>query len=221
MNSILSLLFPPICLLCDEVGEPLCNSCNLKFRRLNRSCSLGEITIWPAALYGDELASVIVAAKDQNSAPARNILVQLLVGSFKRAAVELRDELPVALIPIPSSVGANRRRGFRHAQRLASDLARTIRAERSGEIQVVEALRVNRKIVDQSVLNKSERIQNLDKAHSLNPRALPEPGIRANFLVDDLVTSGSTVLEGVRALKEGGIIVKGVLCAGVSPRVFS
>ncbi len=141
-----------------------------------------------------------------------------------RATVELGGEVPVSLIPIPSSPSANRKRGFRHAQRLSTELARALRGERSGEVQVVEVLRINRKIVDQSTLNKLERIQNISGAHSLNPRIdLDRLGSRMStiYLVDDLVTTGSTVLEGERALKEVGISVQGVLCAGVSPRVFS
>ena len=224
MGSLSQLLFPVLCLICEQPGETLCRLCELKFTRVKRNCYLGEITIWPGAIYGDELASIIVAAKDKNSSASRNFLVQLLVEAFMRATVDLTRDSRVTLIPIPSSSSANRRRGFRHAHLLSNLLAEKVQGRFSESLKVTGALRVNRRIADQSALNKLQRIQNIRGAYSVIPklgRRLLAGSADAIFLVDDLLTSGSTAQEGVRALKMAGTTLQGMLCAGVSPRLFS
>ncbi len=224
ISHLLYLLYPPTCLICREPGESLCRTCDYKIMRPNRCCQIGKLTIWSGALYGDELAKVIVAAKDQNSAPARNILVQMLFSALTEAYIELDIDAGIALIPIPSSPSANRRRGFRHAFLLSKALAHMAGKKGNREIRFLELLRVNRKVVDQSALNRAERIQNVGgaySAHTLKARGIGQARQSVCFLVDDLITTGSTVLEGERALKEAGISVVGALCAGVSPRLIT
>lgn len=223
-GSISQLLFPLTCLICKQPGEILCRSCDRKFARVKRNSYLGEISIWPGALYCDDLANIIVAAKDMNSSTSRNFLVQLLVEAFMRATAELNRDSRITLIPIPSSSSANRRRGFRHAALLSNALAKRVRGSFEEPVRTIELLRLNRKVADQSALNKSQRIQNLSGAYSVIPRysqKLRGELAGATFLIDDLLTSGITAQEGVRALKVAGITLNGVLCAGVSPRLFS
>ena len=67
-------------------------------------------------------------------------------------------------------------------------------------------------------------MQNLSGAYSVRSRHIPHLAHSAPesiFLIDDLVTSGSSIREGLRALGQLGISPSGVLAAGVSPRVFS
>lgn len=192
--------------------------------RVARCCYLDELQIWPGALYSEELAKVIVAAKDMNSAPSRNFLVQLLVEAFMRAINGAGAVTKVRLIPIPSSGSSNRRRGFSHSYLLSKSLARRVHRQISVPLEVLPALRVNRRIVDQSALTKKQRSENIAGAHSVLPkfreRLANAPG-QLTYLVDDLITTGSTATEGVRALKEAGATPLGVLCAGVSPRLFT
>jgi len=180
--------------------------------------------VWAGAYYGDELAQLILLAKEENNASARNYLGHLLVNPFMNATEKLGQESEVTLIPIPSSKAANRQRGFRHSFLLAQVLVALIEKSSLREVEVKEALHVNRKIADQSNLNRVERARNLTWAYSINSRQIPHPHHRAArsiFLIDDLVTSGSSIREGLRALRQLGIAPAGVLAAGVSPRVFS
>lgn len=180
--------------------------------------------VWAGAYYGDELAQLILLAKEENSALARNYLGHLLVNPFMNATEELDQETEVTLIPIPSSKAANRHRGFRHSFLLARVLAALIEKSSMRQVEVKEALRVNRRIADQSNLNRAERARNVTGAYSINSRQIADPShpaARSIFLIDDLVTSGSSIREGLRALRQLGIAPAGVLAAGVSPRVFS
>ena len=218
------LLFPTSCLLCQSPGAEICSSCDLKIVRQQLRLSLGGSDLWAAAHYGDELAQLILLAKEKNNSQARNFLVQLLVATFMRATRNFSAPLAVTLIPIPSSKPANRKRGYRHSFLLAKGLAANVEKNLSHRVVALDALRVNRRIADQSNLSKSERVQNLAGAYSVRARSTPDVGATPSnvvFLIDDLVTSGTSMREGLRALKEAGIAPNAMLSAGVGARVFS
>ncbi len=224
MSSLLQMLFPTTCLICALPGPWLCNPCEEKISRVPTGGEIGGMKLWAGAYYGDELSQLILLAKEQNSAPARNYLAQLIVEAFMSAAIIPIQGSAVTLIPIPSSSAANRQRGFRHSYLLARRTASLIERATSQQVEVKEGLRVNRKIADQSNLNRGERERNLSGAYSVDNRHIRRSTQQVPeriFLIDDLVTSGSSIREGLRALQELGITPCGVLAAGVSPRVFS
>ena len=205
-------------------GSSLCNLCESKICRISGRHEIDGTPLWAGAYYGDELAQLILLAKEENNLSARNYLAQLLVEGFMRTAPSLNQSDIATLVPIPSSAHANRKRGYRHSYLLARRTAALIERTSAIHVEVKEALRVNRKIADQSTLNRAERVRNISGAYSVEKRHIS--GICGSptepiFVIDDLVTSASSIREGLRALQEHGIAPSGVLAAGVSPRVFS
>ncbi len=224
MGSLLQLLFPTTCLICEVPGVTVCTKCESQISRVLSAREFEGVKLWAGAYYGHELAQLILLAKEENNGQARNFLVRLLVETFMNVGSEMDRASHVTFIPIPSSAAANRKRGYRHAYLLARGAASQIAKASSHRVDVREVLRVNRKIADQSNLNRSERIQNLSGAYSASVHDnLDFAQWSANpiILIDDLVTSGSSISEGLRALRQQGITPFGVLSAGVSPRVFS
>ena len=89
-----------------------------------------------------------------------------------------------------------------------------------GSVSIQEMLTVNRKVADQTNLNREQRERNVQGAYSITRTGdLAEQADL--YLVDDLLTTGSSVREGIRALRQAGLRPAGVLTAGVSPRLFS
>ena len=223
MDSLLHLLFPTSCLICESSGQNLCHNCDSKIIRNDLPFTVESIKVHSAAFYGDELARVILLAKEKNNLAARNYLAELVVHSFMEATHEIEGSLTILLIPIPSRSVANRKRGFRHSHLLAKSVASLIKRCSSHEVTVRELLKVNRRTADQSGLNRAQRHENLAGAFSFQGSFQSNGGARARelvFLIDDLVTSGISMREGLRALKGAGIAPFGALTAGVSPRVF-
>jgi len=235
VHEILQLLFPSHCLLCGDAGSDLCLSCDSKIIRRFAPISLAgqeDVALWPGAYYGDELAQLILMAKEQNNGVARNYLARLLVQAFVRANVTFvranvafvraNEDSPVdgqlLLVPIPSGSSSNRKRGYHHGYLLAMELAKELRRTCGIRASAVELLRTNRRVADQSGLNRQERLRNMDGAYSIMRGAgkvgLPTPATRL-YLIDDLVTSGSSLREGLRALKVAGFSPSGALLAGV------
>ena len=86
-------------------------------------------------------------------------------------------------------------------------------SERLGSIELLKVwdlLEHSRKIQDQSNLAPQERLRNLTGSMKIANRV--KLG-RQVILVDDLMTTGATLGEAVRTLKEGGVGVAGAITA--------
>jgi predicted amidophosphoribosyltransferase len=200
------------------------NLCTVCYRTIEPRVRQHEIDgskFWAGAQYGEQFAKVILLAKEQNNSPARDFLADLIVQTFIAASAEF-DTKNSIFIPIPSSRSTNRVRGFRHALLLSRVAGKKIEKMIGTKIEVRELLEVNRKIADQSNLSKAERLRNLSGAYSINnlkKGCVSDLRNHSVFLIDDLVTTGSSTREGLRALHEAGFSPRGVLSAGVSAGV--
>ncbi|MFF0084698.1 ComF family protein [Streptomyces canus] len=109
--------------------------------------------------------------------------------------------VPVLLVPVPSARWAVRARGHDPARRIALTAAGELR--RAGTpARVVAVLRQRRRVADQSGLNSRQRLDNLAGALTVVPgggRLLAEGLV---VLVDDLMTTGASLTEAARAVRE-------------------
>ncbi|MEV5525516.1 ComF family protein [Streptomyces prunicolor] len=116
-------------------------------------------------------------------------------------------QVPVLLVPVPSARGAVRARGHDPARRIALAAAGELR--RSGTpARVVAVLRQRRWVADQSGLNSRERLDNLAGALEVvagGARLLAGGRV---VLVDDLMTTGASLREAARAVREA------IMCGG-------
>ncbi|MEN9324327.1 MAG: hypothetical protein RL414_81 [Actinomycetota bacterium] len=129
---------------------------------------------------------MVIRAKEDNDRRARLVLAN---------AIAAHIDHPSLLVPIPSRKSALRRRGYDHSYLLSKEVAR-LTGSRSQRI-----LSVNRAIRDQTTVAHDERFTNISGAYSVHPGNVgPEPVV----LIDDLVTTGSSMREAIRALKSAG-----------------
>ena len=110
-------------------------------------------------------------------------------------------QAPVLLVPVPSARSTVRARGHDPARRIALAAAGELR--RSGTpARVVAVLRQRRWVADQSGLNSRERLDNLAGALEVvagGARLLVGGPV---VLVDDLMTTGASLREAARAVRE-------------------
>ena len=91
-------------------------------------------------------------------------------------------------------------RGFNQAQVLAEIFVAQAKANFPGkEFFILKALKRIRQTKQQAKLNKEDRIKNIKDAFTINN----QPSERV-FLVDDVFTTGATLQEAARVLKEAG-----------------
>lgn len=102
-----------------------------------------------------------------------------------------------ALVAVPASVQAVRRRGFDHMARVGE-----LCAEQVG-LPLVPALRQARRVADQRGLGSGERSRNRAGSFELAPDA-PRPLPGRIVLIDDVLTTGATAAAATEALFDGG-----------------
>lgn len=212
-KSVLSLVIPVTCVHCGLSGEVICGRCRRKFTPSPllkpRLLSLGRDhpSISSLLPYSESVSQIIIGAKDDGNRALESIIIEALLAA--------RSLFPknLLLIPIPSSSRARRRRG----RDFTLDIARAL-AKQTGD-QIVTALRYTRSVAPQKSLNAEERLANMRGAlhsHELRGEDSWRIAGRTALLVDDVLTTGATLHEGMRALRAGGRPCLGAITAAFS-----
>jgi predicted amidophosphoribosyltransferase len=200
LADALALLIPVACAGCDDPDVSLCEACARQLRPHATRHRVG-IDVWSGLPFDGVPARVVRALQeDGRTALARDLAPAL------RAAIEAAADgssRPVAVVPIPTSRAAYRRRGYRVVELVA----------RRAGLRTERLLIPSRATADQRGLGREERRRNV--AGSLRGRSAQG---RAVVLIDDVVTTGATLEEAVRALRAAGADVVGAATIAATPR---
>lgn len=168
------------------------------------------VAVWASADYTDPWRTAAIAFKERGARSLADPLGRALAGAVA-ALLLARGPLPegVDVVPMPSRPAAVRERGLDTTALLARHAA-TVLAGAGMDAGVDACLRHRRRVADQAGLTVEERRHNLAGAFVARPRRG-----RPVVVVDDLTTTGASVLEATRALRAAGADVWGaaVLCA--------
>ncbi|GAA2567352.1 hypothetical protein GCM10009862_02530 [Microbacterium binotii] len=203
LSAALALILPVDCAGCGTPDSSLCETCAeiLAAPRPRRHVLASGLVVHAAFDFADRPARALRALKEEG----RTGLVRPFSMALAAvAAVGFPDATEVAFIPIPTSAAAFRRRGHRVVEAI---LGRS-------SLPALAVLRRVRSTRDQRELGRAERAQNV--AGSL--RATRRLDGRRVVIVDDVVTTGATVGEAARALREVGAQVMGVACVAHTRR---
>lgn len=199
LRPLRDLVWPASCAACGVAGQPLCAGCALDIAtvgHLRAHAPTPPPPGFPATLtwgsYEGALRSLVVAHKDADRTDAAVVLSALL-GDVVEAAVEGLSA-PV-LVPVPSSPASRRARG----REPLLDLARRMRLP--VPTPIAPLLYVRRRVRDQAGLGQDERRANLDGSMGIVAGAGRFLDGADVVLLDDVVTTGSTLAEAARALQ--------------------
>ncbi len=101
------------------------------------------------------------------------------------------------VVPIPTSSRNLRRRGYNQAAVIAAVLAEVL------QIPYLACLERHRQVGTQTALNPMQRRANVSGAFVMVETVIPMITGRRLMLVDDVITTGATILAAVRALGPG------------------
>ncbi|MEU8248173.1 phosphoribosyltransferase family protein [Nonomuraea sp. NPDC048916] len=200
LSALLDLVLPQPCVGCGATGASLCDRCLAGLfaapaRRPPSPRPPGLPDCWSAADYSGPVRQAIVAYKER----ARMTLAGPLAEALAFTVASARPGADgFALVPVPSARRALRARGHDPVGRLAALAARHLRRLGHGA-EVRDVLTPGRRVADQAGLSAGCRAANL--AGSLRAVTPVEGPV---VLVDDLVTTGSTLAEAARAVRAGG-----------------
>jgi predicted amidophosphoribosyltransferase len=205
IQSLQEIIFPSRCLGCGQLGLEICSLCRKNWHpHIYRQWSqhLPTFPIYSAVTYSPIAGKVLLAAKENNLVIADQLIYKALGHSLTFALREIGGDF---LIPIPSRRSVARSRGRQFIAALTYQLS----AETG--LPAYENLEHTRRVRDQSSLDAKSRFHNLDGSiKSLN--FLSGKAI----VIDDLVTTGATLQEAVRALRDRGIKVAAAVTACVA-----
>jgi predicted amidophosphoribosyltransferase len=196
LKSLQQLLYPASCLVCQKPNQLICPSCISTWQQPIKTGQVQKIPIYFSTYYSVESAKIILSAKENGNAVARHLLANALSNAIERVISDFKLQESITLITIPSRKSAIRKRGRDHINQLAAEVISLVNID-GVEISNLNMLRLNKSIEDQSKLNKGERAANLSGAYlAISPETPPKNLI----IIDDLITTGASVQEAVRAL---------------------
>jgi predicted amidophosphoribosyltransferase len=166
-----------------------------------------------AAAYDGAVRGALLAHKERG----RLALGRPLGRALAAAVGCLSPPAAVVLVPVPSSRAAVRERGHDHALRLARCAAAVLTAA-GRPARAASLLAPVRALGDQSGLDAEARAANLAGAFAV---VRPLPGSLPVFVVDDVVTTGASLVEATRALVAGGARVRGAATVAATRRRVS
>jgi len=223
LAAIASLLYPPVCTICAATvahGEYLCGECDTKTTRIVppfcAKCSepfAGAITSEFTCANCEHRSlhfDAAVAAYRSRGIVRRVILdfkygrqfhLRHPVAHWLLAALDddrLRGRRFNIIIPVPLHPARHRQRGFNQAGLLAELLSAHM------SIQAKPALERIRYTTTQTAFDRAERMENLHGAFRLRKNA--DVRDLHVLLIDDVLTTGSTLSECARVLKKAGAL---------------
>jgi ComF family protein len=219
-KELLSFLYPPRCVCCDTVlkkkEEGCCPRCAAKLPRIT-----GPVCMKCGKPVADERQEYCADCRKYHHDFDRGTAAFLYTGAMRQSVYRMkacnrRDYLPFyaeamtsalkaylpywqpeLIVPIPMHPKKKRQRGYNQSELLAGLIS-----EQTGIPTRCDLLRCVKLTSAQKTLNRSERRENLKG--SIAP-AEPFPPVKRVLLVDDVYTTGSTMDEAAKILKQNGV----------------
>ncbi|MBN2412007.1 ComF family protein [candidate division KSB1 bacterium] len=209
-QKILDFIFPPLCVLCDSTvysgNRLLCENCRRKLPGISKPLLSAEELIHPPdppiwfdktlALfeYNSDVQKLIHLCKYKNM-PKFSLYFGELLGQAILQQPELNDV--DMLVPVPLHISRYRERGYNQSAELAKTISKIMGAPVYKNI-----LKRTNYTPPQAGLKREERVKNLLGAFTVKDSTKIKDSCVA--VVDDVMTTGTTVNECARVLRAAG-----------------
>lgn len=193
MGTLIDLLLPTCCLYCERLSERVCRGCLSKVANDPRLVFREGLVGFATMGYTSEAKALLRSFKELGESQLGTLIGESLV-----PLMACFNRQPTRLVPVPSNVNSLRERGFNPAEVIARELSKNFT-----NLPYENLLRRTLETRDQSKLNPRERAENqLGSMLALGGR-------HEVVLVDDVVTTGATLLTAAETLKNAGHLVLG------------
>lgn len=202
LSTILEVIFPSHCLACGQNGVDLCLKCLLDSPEAER-----ESPKWIFPLFDyrhPPIKKSLWLLKYKGKSPLAKVFAEVMYG---RILEELSDlsvmenfKNPI-LIPIPLSPGRHQERGFNQAELICREL---IKIDNNINLKLENNILVKIKDTKHQahIHTRSERLKNLIGSFDIKNKEQVKN--RNIILIDDIITTGATLTEAKKILKQKG-----------------
>lgn len=228
---VCELLYPPRCPICDSVlqfrAEKCCSVCSKSLPRVTGSvCMKCGKPVWDetreycedcrkqvhsfdagraAFTYSGGVRRAVYRMKSENRRDYVDFFAEAVAGALKP---HLKYWKPDVILSVPMHPSRKRKRGYNQSELLAQRIS--VLTGIPAEFGLVRCIR---KTGAQKNLGRRDRMQNLRGSFQMCKRLTEGMNV---LIVDDVYTTGSTVDEMSRILKQNGAshVYFGVICTG-------
>lgn len=213
-EAVIGWLAPPTCISCGKEGSSICRKCAAgritpfgeRCWRCNR-LSTGSITchscrhtgspgrVWIATNYDGVARTVLSSFKFEHQRAAALPIAEMMADTLLTSDSGALKNNDYLVVPVTTATARVRERGFDHTGLLAENVAFTLRLNNSNALRRLgQARQLGSKREDRLVqLNGSFAVRNPLKVRGRNI-----------LLVDDVVTTGGTMIAAAKALRAAG-----------------
>ncbi|MEW8956987.1 ComF family protein, partial [Clostridium sp.] len=132
--------------------------------------------------YNDYAKDLILRLKSKKDFMAGEVLAKFMINTIKEQSIDFHYIVPV---PIPKS--KLKKRGFNQSLFLSKKIGEYFNKE------VLDILYINKEVKEQKLLKEEDRLANLKDAFSISNFCKEKIKGKSILLVDDVITTGSTV----------------------------
>lgn len=196
--SFWDLIYPKKCLGCGRAGKYFCEQCLEKID-LSDECFNDHLSLF---CYRGLIRETIKQLKFKFLKDIEGELQLLIQSGLRRKLTQPNTELFQEFLtlkpqvqPLPLFWFRKNRRGFNQAELIGKIICRQLKLK---PVDCLERIKLTK---PQSRLPREKRLANIKNVFKVRPGRLP----RAILLVDDVWTTGATMREAVKVLRERGV----------------
>ena len=211
VSNFLNLIYPQTCGICGKLAsDSLCKKCEIELKKesdLNIIQTGEEIEdkyfneLMYIFKYEGQIRKLILDYKFNEKSYIYLTFVNFLLKN-KKIFENIKNY--DTIIPVPISKKRLKTRGYNQSLLIARKIAQQTNLE-----LVNNCLIKTKNIIEQSKLNKEDRMQNIQGVYELRNKQLIEN--KKILLIDDIYTTGSTVNECSKILSQGSPNKIGIL----------
>lgn len=202
VNILKDLLFPLKCLGCNKEGYYICSSCLEKIQKSNQELDRNISALFS---YKDStIRKAIWELKYHHKYKLAEELGQFLFDNSKeKLSLIFKDSSirPILIIPIPLSRRKRWRRGYNQSDYIARGFCSCV----SSNLFLLEKriLFKNKNTLPQAKMkDKKDRLKNIQGVFFVKNKE--KISGKTIIIIDDVVTTGGTIKEAMRVLKDSG-----------------
>jgi len=219
VGFVLNLFFPKKCLGCGTADVYLCSNCFNRIEiALNNTCFFCGKIIWQGKICVDcqkeNYLDRIISATNYKNPLARDLiknfkyhyvkelsqsLTQLIIKSLTLCGI-LDFPHSVVVLPIPLYKIRHRTRGFNQAELLAKQIADYFNLPLETNI----LKRIISGIPQANIKDNKKRKENIKGVFEIHLSSLKRLRGQNIILIDDVLTTGATLIEATKVLKNNG-----------------